>query len=377
MTSKTTKTILFASLLVAMILPFSSMNLATAETQNDTSNHFEKFLKLADKQQTIHEKLKIAEHSDNTKLVNQLQNRIDVIQESMDALQQEYIESIALTEEEKQELDAQGLRVFNELSDPESSLYVGVAPNSYFVSQISKSTHLIFEGPELSTMSTSSAALMELQSNNDKGEFDGSSYSVGNIEKTSHFITCSDRHADCNYLMGGLAVAEGSEVSTMAFWAKHDNGDIGFVMTAHGANALGKTIDQFPTRDVGVVDVITSEAWGECDCAFVDATETVVKRVFTSSGNTDTISSYATSLPSIGTWLQVSGQDSDMEYGTYAGWHTTYKMMINVSLDGGDSGAPVTTLGSSVTAHGMIHAKDSNYGYATPYYEIKSELDLQ
>lgn len=125
------KTISFASLLVAMILPFSSMNLATAETQNDTSNHFEKFLKLADKQQTIQDRLQNAEHENDTELVNQLQNRIDSIQERMDTLQQEYIDSVAITDVEKQELDEQGLKIFNELSDPESSLYVGIAPDSY------------------------------------------------------------------------------------------------------------------------------------------------------------------------------------------------------------------------------------------------------
>ena len=288
MTTHNIKVVLFASLIVAMVLPFSMMDnvaasekdLMTLENQNEI--HFEKFLKMAKEQQKTEQKLEYAKHSHDTKLVAELQNKIDNMQERMNSIQKEYIDFVSITDEEKQELEEQGLKIFNKLSDPKSNLYLGVAPDGYFVSPISKNTHLIFEGT-LGTSITVNSALGKIQSNDNKGEFEGMSYTIGDIKKASHSINCQSRTTDCNYLMGGLAVKQGSETSTLSFWAKQNDGDVGFVMTAHGANGQGNTIDQYPTRDVGTVDTITGEAWGDCDCAFVDATQTVVKKVYKSS----------------------------------------------------------------------------------------------
>ena len=130
-----TKTILFASVIVAMILPFASMNVAEAQVQKENTL-FEKFLKLADKQQKIQNKLDKTEHSRDALHKDKLQNNIDRIQKKMDRLQNQYYDSIYMSDEELRALDEEGLMVFNELSDPNSPLYVGVAPNSYFVSQI-------------------------------------------------------------------------------------------------------------------------------------------------------------------------------------------------------------------------------------------------
>jgi len=372
MTYKNAKIVLFAGLIAAMILPFSGMTIAEAESQKEKTL-FEKFMTLAHKQKEIQTKLITAEHSGDEFNIDKLQKSIDTIQKKMDVLQYKYYDSIAMSDSEIRVLEENGLKVFNELSNPDSSLYLGVSPDGYFVSQISKKTHLIFE----ESISNTFSAVAKLQSNDNKGEFNGMAYSVGFPQKTSHFISCSDREDDCNYLMGGLAVEEGGETSTMSFWAKHDNGDIGFVMTAHGANAQGNTIDQYPTRDVGVVDVITSESWGECDCAFVDASETVVERVHYAANDADSITSYSTSNPSIGTWLQISGVSSGTIFGTYEGNHSIYGMMIDADTSGGDSGAPVTSIGSYITVYGMVHADGSSYTYATTYADIKSALDLQ
>ena len=52
MTTKYIKIALFASLIVAMILPLSGMNTVTAETQKvDSTQLFEEFLKLAKQRQ--------------------------------------------------------------------------------------------------------------------------------------------------------------------------------------------------------------------------------------------------------------------------------------------------------------------------------------
>jgi len=381
MIAKNIKTILFASLIVAMILPFSAMPTADAEP---TDRKFLKFLKLAEKQTALQAKIDNLEHKESkANKIEKLEERINKIQQKMDRLQQKYIDDVIPTKKEMEKLEAQGLSVFNKLSDPNSEHFLGEVPDGFFVSPIKKSVHIIFENSlireETFSASPQKADIPSQDLSVNGGVIDGMPFTVGTIQKNSHFIKCSDRTTDCRYLMGGLAVDEGGETSTLSFFAKQKDGDVGFVMTAHGANAKGKIIDQYPTRDVGTVDKITSEAWGKCDCAFVKATQTTVKKIFKRSGVADSISSFSTSLPSEGTWLQVSGVSSGTKYGTYEKWSSKYGMVIDVKLKGGDSGAPLTTIGSNVKVYGMIHAADrfGSNSYATPYSTIKSDLDLR
>ena len=375
MTTKTIKTGLFAILMFAMILPFSAMNFAEAEkTQNGNSDElFAEFIELANRAQTIQAKINALEHEGKYKKVNALEKRLASIEDKMADLQQQNIDAVKLSADELNALEEQADALLEKFTNPDSPYYVDSTSTGYFIDQINKKPHFTFEDkvPQFSTNTFEA-----LEENMDAYTVDDTSFTFGFVEKNSHYINCSEREDDCNYGIGGIAIKVGSNTSTLGFSAKQD-GDKGFVTVAHGVGNVGSAVYQYPTRDVG--DVKTKDT-GNCDCAFVETNSelSAVYKVYTGASQTSSITSYATSgNPSVGTWLMMTGVTSEVEYGTYAGWHPTYEQMASYyDSDDGDSGAPVTSIGSSVKLYGMHTSNDSTYSYATPYNTLKSDLDL-
>ncbi|HEY4680541.1 MAG TPA: hypothetical protein VIH04_04670 [Nitrosarchaeum sp.] len=379
MTTKYIKIALFASLIVAMILPLSGMNTVTAETQKvDSTQLFEEFLKLAKQTEIIQSQIDVLEHEDrNSYEIDVLNAKLVRIQESMGDLQQQNIEAVKISPEEMQSLENRADALLKKLTNPNSKYYIDSTSTGYFINQIERNVHFTFEDK---TPQFTENALTSIQKTGKIYNLDNTPFTMGFVEKNSHFINCSSRVLDCTYLMGGLAIKEGTETSSYGFSAKQTDNDLGFVTVAHGVNTLGASVKQYPSRIVGTVDIITSEATGQCDCAFVKVPSvTTVNRVYTGPSLTNNITSYATTgNPSVGTWLQMSGVGSEVKTGTYAGWHPTYQRMASYYTSvGGDSGAPVTTIGSDVKLYGMHTSNDSTYSYATPYNTIKNSLFLQ
>ena len=102
MTMKNTKTILFASLIVAMILPFSGMTNTFADTNKVDSNLLlEKFVKLANKANQIQSQIHILEHTnERVNKINVLDLQLSRIQEQMDKLQQQNILAVNISPSE-------------------------------------------------------------------------------------------------------------------------------------------------------------------------------------------------------------------------------------------------------------------------------------
>jgi len=104
-----------------------------------------------------------------------------------------------------------------------------------------------------------------------------------------------------------------------------------------------------------------------------------VYKVYQSPNQSISITSYATTdNPEVGTWLKMSGVGSQsIQYGTYAGWIPGFqRMAITYDSVDGDSGAPVTTLGSNVKLYGMHTSNSGDYSFATPYHHLKTNLGL-
>jgi len=375
MTTKTIKTILFASLIAAMILPFSGMMNATAQPQKvDSDALFSEFVKLADETHKIQELINHLEHEeDSKKQVDVLKTKLALIESKMADLQQQNIDAVKLNDGELNALQKRADALQKQFTNPNSPFYIDSTSTGYFIDEIKKRPHFTFEDkvPQFSAN-----ALEALEKDGTVYKLDNSPFTIGLVEKNSHFINCSEREDDCDYGIGGIAIKYGSHTSTLGFSAKV-NGDKGFVTVAHGVGNVGSAVYQYPSRDVG--DVADKDN-GNCDCAFVETNSELatVYRVYTGSGQTSSITSYATSgNPSTGTWLMMTGVGSGVEYGTYAGLHTGYEQMASYyDSEDGDSGAPVTSLGSSVKLYGMHTSNDWTYSYATPYGPLADELDL-
>jgi len=436
MTTKTIKTILFASLIATMILPFSVLQYADArhgldenfdftgkpilnltpelseefveyeeceefaeyeefadgvvfveceeaEKIQTSEERFAEFLQYAEAQQHAQEMLDRYVHEEGEGyLAPILQDIIDWLQMDMDYLQQVEIEAVKIDPETLAALEVQGQIVVNTLSDPASDKYIEGYDASYFVDQIDRKIHVTLE-KDLngdSALYTESASFDAAVDTNAVNEIDGIEFTIGVYEQNSHFIKCPDREKDCRYAIGGLAIKEGG-TSTLGFSAVQKDGDRGFVTTAHGVNK-GDTVYQYPKRSIGIVDLETSEAKGKCDCAFVKVTNSkfsTVYKIYTGPNKSSSITSYETSgNPRIGTWLMQSGASSEIKYSQYTGWdEKTQRMTYKLDSKRGDSGAPVTTVGSSVKVYGMHTGDDGAYSLATPYYYLKTNLGLK
>lgn len=376
MITKNIKIVLFASLLVAMILPFSGMINATAQTQKVNSDElFAEFITLANKTQEIQNLIDQLEHEGEDSKIEALQKQLTSIQNKMDTLQQQNIDAVKMNPGQLKALEKRSDALLKKFTNPNSPFYIDSASTGYFIDQIKQRPHFTFEDkvPQFNAN-----ALEALEKNGNVYKLEKTPFTLGLVENNSHFINCSEREANCNYAIGGIAIKAGGNTSTLGFSAVQSHGHSGFVTVEHGVGGYGTIVDQYPTRDVGTVHAKSS---GVCDCAFIERYSNIaaVYKVYTGPSQTSSITSYATSSnPSVGTWLMMTGVSSEVEYGTYAGWHPTYqKMASNYSSTFGDSGAPVTTIGSGVKLYGMHTSGDSSYSYATPYNTIKIKLGLQ
>ena len=72
----------------------------------------------------------------------------------------------------------------------------------------------------------------------------------------------------------------------------------------------------------------------------------------------------------------MSGVGSGVQYGQFKGLlEKSDRMAVTYKSQNGDSGAPVSTIGSGVKLYGM-HTSNGIYSYSTPYKTIKTDLGL-
>ena len=384
MTTQTIKTILFASLIAALILPLSTVDFAEADKKDLTDNEkrFQKFIKLTEKQDSITVKMEILIHDNgNPKLIEKLEKQIEKLEKQRDKLQQEEIDAVAINDKDLVALEDKAQRVLKEARDPNSKHFVSQGA-VHFVNQVDRSINILVPdekvrsnlGPELEK---STSPIKQ-----GKHKMDEIDYNVEVIEKLAHhYIFCTNRDANCYKMLGGLGVQQDDEDSTMSFGSKQLDGDTGFVMTAHGANYEGAQIKQFPDRIVGTVDQIDH---GFCDCAFVKLNTGAgigyVQKVFKYSIVHGQITSYESGLPPVGTWLMKSGLASGATYGQFQGFIPSIQQMgiSNMHSEGGDSGAPIVTAGGfNLRLYGMLTSSSLTWSYATPFHIINSTLSLQ
>ena len=377
--TKKTQTILFASLIVAMILPFSTMDFAEAQTDDqnrvnkkivDIENNKKAYQKLVEKETKLLDKIAQLEHDGTSKL----QNKLDAIYEEMDVLQQNNYELFSIPADK---LDT----LITAKENVKKSLVEGDLINS-FVDY--KKEELVFVQNTESVKNLSISEKVETKEKLDKkikANANGQKYRLDSVEDKRHSSNCLARSNNCNPNMGGLKVKVSTNPGawgTEGFAADRFGVD-GFVITSHQTNdQTGGTVYQYTATAGTVTDVQDSL----CDCAFVANTssDSTEDKIWISSYGRFSITSHASSSDhGIGTFLKKSGVASYVTSGSiYA--NTGNFVYADIYSIGGDSGSPVYAgSGSSGKLYGLLWGgpvsapTDTIY---TKYHVIDSYLSL-
>jgi len=415
------KTILFASLLVAMILPFSVMSMADA-TPNENANdkakentesaenamdltYFEQAVVMFQKTQELHErniddKSKVSSMKNESAQIGiqnaekrikdaQIRNLEKTISDRDQQINSKFAEIKALEvlnkklyevdDETKANLIAAEVLITEEYLNSDSPVvYVGAYFKDRNIKVIVSPT--LLEEQNISQASLTSEISNLVSSANLNVEIN---VELGEMEK----ITCSSRSANCSTFLGGLSAAGDANngLNTMGYKAK--NGSVvGFVMAEHSIDGDETDVVQpytSSTSDGTVKEV--SGSLSNCDCAWIDSDKTVHNQIYKASNTAYTQNAKTSdSSQSAGTWVYKSGARTGVSLGeitvnpTASGAIT----LVTIYIGSGDSGSPVFTLsGNNANIYGMfIGANSGTPSYQNAYYQpqdfIASELDI-
>lgn len=389
-----TKTILFASLIVAMILPFSGMISATAEetgkaiqiqkpeTTQAEIDEYNTVLTLVTEMQDLKQNnsdLKIAiENNGETSLSNDDKQRFEQINKRL----QEITAEIGTINAESRKLYASTPEVKNQILNAK---------------QIIRDSDIPYHG--LGTDFKVGALMIGFKS---QEVADQHIPTINRIIDVPYYLEiglpddefggCATITSNCDPLIGGIKIATQKSSSAWTdcsysipavrnvWWWTED----GFVTAAHCFNGVNGNDSKQPDTSSSKIGEVTKIVWsGECDCAFSKKTgsESTTFGVF--SSNTFT----SKSDPLNGDWVYMTGYKSgtklgkviDPNYDTTTSPSIQNTKKINVAMDNGDSGGPAHDLTTGNVYHGLISSFNSNGGYTAvvPWSHIDNGLNLQ
>lgn len=380
---KNLKTIIFASLITAMILPFSGMNYALAEESNNIrdkttdiknhekilldgveiyKNHMEKILDLNDKlidpnvqsyttlkNQLDNEKAMLAEFiaqnkAENTipekKLTKLMKQQAKIEEKVIQKNLQRFITSIGIdtyTQEIQIGLDANTVnsgnkdRIINKIDQ--------IIPNKV-------QWHIVLDTQRMS------------------------------------LDNCTNEKY-CSPLLGGNTVKINTGGICSNGFQATIGGIFGFVTAGHCAdNKVGKTVVDYQDDLLGTVKKETFY-WGtECDCTFIEASSSQTdNKTYLSQGTQQTITSYTSSIYQGGDYIIKSGageyginygvitglNKSNFGYDSSIGWFWIRGLVESTAQSmEGDSGGTVIGDPQSSSLYGIISGGDGN----TKYYHV-------
>lgn len=389
--TKKTQTILFASLIAAMVLPFASSDVAYGFTDEYTKA----WEKLDTKLILIEEKIiKIKEKLENPnlsekrilKLNDRLSNLLDKearLIEKINILEQKSIDSFVVDSETKAQLESAEQFVYEKYINEDSDIYIGANPINFVIADFQDKQLLVLVDEILSidTASASLASSVEIIPDYLQDIVDQTGI---NLEvEVAEFVdtACSSRTSNCSPMVAGISVAKSgvsSGDSTIAFKATNTSGKTGFVMAGHAGNVGDSVYQRAGGNYAG--QIITESSASSCDCAFVESSRSMSNSIWKNYRQSYSINQYAVPSDFVsGMFLKKSGVTTGVTYGNLISSGGTGSSLMSMTSASGDSGAPVfTTSGNYAELFGMIKsAAGSTYSVMEPYPVIKSNLNLQ
>ena len=228
----TSKTILFASLIAAMILPFSVMDYAEAKTDDqnrvnkkisDIENNKKAYQKLVEKATKLEDKIGKLDHKDTSKL----QNKLDNIYTEMEVLQEINYELFSIPADKITTLLATKENIKKSLVEDELL--------DSFIDYRNEELVFIQNPDSVKSLSVSEKTqTKEKLDKKIKANSNDQKYRIESVEEKSHSSSCKARSNNCNPQMGGLKVqvSTSSGYGTLGFAADRLGVD-GFVITSN------------------------------------------------------------------------------------------------------------------------------------------------
>lgn len=394
MTTKNFKTIVFASLIAVLILPFSGMINADAKTSQidmitkPELSTLEKDLdarvsSLVDEANALMESgadLKDKYQNDSDSLTASDIQRLDVIQERLSEIKVEF----GTINAESVELYAMDRETLDELVSAQKTLLEAEIPGVTFngVDQANGALYVGFD-----TQNDADASIEAVEE-----VLDVPFYVEIGIEEN---YACANRTDDCNPLQGGIQIVTDADgtgsqygdcsysipaVRNVYWWT-----ETGFVTAGHCfSNQNGNDVWQ-PDENHSKIGDLTLRDYqdnGECDCAFVQKSGSESTLFGYWNGN----QLYTKSDPSVGSYVWAMGQAS-VDWGKVtSNTHTSSVGGIDIlntlkldsaNLSGTDSGGVVWDMTTGTVYHGLVKGGATTYTVAIPWTHIDAGLDLQ
>ncbi len=348
MYNKNLKTILFASLIAAMILPFSSMNFAEAETAD-------KIGKDIVKQKASFEKT--SEKANASK--SDLKEKYDPDAEREVTVQQDILLDVLMENYQGTDKDAKNYFPWTSLGYDydDNALEVTINPTEFNEKDIKKYQKIIrsIVGNSIDV-------------------------TISPMEEAS-FTSCSSR-TNCDDVESGVEIGMPGKTfpCSVGFAATYD-GDAGFITAGHCFAALAVGTDaEHPQNGSRIGDLVeelySPGTYVYCDCAFVDSLsgdipdgETYGMADASSTGSTFTGKSVKSSLSQSGI---ENGEVTNHYVHLYIPSDSKYLIGVvrtDVSVQGGDSGAGVFSDDGSELL-GIMVAQTGSYSYYVKHDKI-------
>ena len=295
MTFKNAKTILFASLLVAMILPFSTMNFVDAAPNENASDKAKEIGKNIIKKNKptkvthseakeifeIHDELyrQGTNHSELKKIAMELK---------MKKLQQKLYDKIPKLDNKK----AQKLQEKHDLFN--TKVKEKIISDKMGLTKFRSELPFVRMSVDESNGALKFGFLEKDLEDDDKIEsyLEQIREIVGDKIDVKIYLTekpktgsCSSRTSDCTPIVGGIKMSTWTEAGTVGFQAKRLEGTTwkeGFITAGHNANGTGleQTVYQALNRVVGTLELESFKSNTYCDCAWVETTTSVDDSIY-------------------------------------------------------------------------------------------------
>ena len=417
MTTKTTKTVLFAALILSFAVPFASFNLVEAQTATDDQARTEIKKQQIAQNTADYKDLRIQTDSLENSLamvkidiagsgsvdiqsLNQqrdsLKSQIDSNYEDLDRIEKisQSLHKIPLEKERLLESTVKTIVDKYEIhtdDNPDGLLEDVFIDAENEVIYVLKNVE-----DEIRKNTTMQNAISSMESEiHSLATDDRVKIIVTEIKEESSCNYDSERDDYCQPAAGGVKIQGENfvtgyigtvETSTLSFPATR-NSVSGFVMIGHGTLSQdgGEDIHQ-PTKSGStnkIGDLVVGFDNSDCDCSFIDLSpgrtvdaEVVSNTIF----NWDIDQYISASSQSVGTYIYMSGLESGVELGQIKSKPSdTNRIYADYTSDEGDSGAPVgKVLSGEIDIYGIHEGTvvGSSWKQYVPYDVIEDELGL-
>jgi len=385
--NKTTKTILFASLIAAMILPFSTMDFAEAK-QVDNKNPKDKTLERIQEKTVREEVLKKIKELDteNEDLKNKVksetnQGEIQRINKRISEIKSE-MEQMEQDNHKKDIPEAQLNKLINQQESFEQKLLnsdVAEFVTSIGIDITSKEIQIGLDQYSVNSENIDSVVsiLEELMPKN----------AQWHVVYSNRAQPLACTQTECTPIIGGNLIHISTKYCSYGFQAKKGS-TWGWITAGHCADGkVGYTVTDASNDNIGTVNS-ENFYWGtSCDCAWITSSSSIVDNKVYYPGTQYTITKTTQASQQQNVNIMKSGAYGGIDFGTVSAINVTVLDVVNnyyvknlvrsnTLMDHGDSGGTIVENSDRGDLYGIVAADDWWGYYHTPIDLITASMGV-